>query len=136
MNVGLWVGQVLVAAAFGMAGIMKTVTPIEELVQKMPWFVPVPWLPRVIGPLEIAGALGVLVPSITRVRPMLTPLAGLGLTTVMVLAAAMHIVRGEIRMVPVNVLLGALASFVAWGRLRKAPIDPRRAGVQATAARR
>lgn len=126
MHVALWVAQVLVALAFGMAGIMKTITPIEELLQKMPWFVAVPWLPRIIGPLEIAGALGMLLPSIARVRPMLTPLAGVGLSTVMVLAAGMHTLRGELQMVPVNILLGALASFVAWGRFTRAPIEPRR----------
>jgi len=48
MHVALWVAQVLVALAFGMAGTMKTITPIEELLQKMPWFVAVPWLPRII----------------------------------------------------------------------------------------
>lgn len=126
MHVALWVAQVLVALAFGMAGTMKTITPIEELLQKMPWFVAVPWLPRIIGPLEIAGALGMLLPSIARVRPMLTPLAGVGLSTVMVLAAGMHTIRGELQMVPVNILLGALASFVAWGRFKRAPIEPRR----------
>lgn len=133
MNVALWMAQVLVALAFGMAGTLKTITPIEELVKKMPWFVAVPWLPRIIGPLEIAGALGMLLPSITRVRPTLTPLAGVGLSTVMVLAAGMHALRGELQMVPVNILLGALASFVAWGRFKKAPIEPRRSSTSGRA---
>lgn len=38
----------------------------------------------------------------------------------------MHVVRGELQMVPINVLLGGLAVFVAWGRFKKARIEPRR----------
>ena len=53
-------------------------------------------------------------------------LAGVGLAIVMVLAAGMHAVRGELPMVPINVLLGGLAVFVVWGRFKKAPIEPRR----------
>ena len=43
----------------------------------------------------------------------------------MVLAAAFHVSRGELQVLPVNFTLGALAAFVAWGRYRKAPIAPR-----------
>lgn len=126
MHVGLWVAQTLLALAFGMAGAMKTFTPIDELVKRMPWFASVPFLPRFIGPAEIAGALGMILPAATRIRPALTPLAGVGLATIMVLAAGMHLVRGELQMVPVNVVLGGLAGFVVWGRSRKVPIEARR----------
>lgn len=126
MHVGLWVAQALLALAFGMAGAMKTFTPIDELVKRMPWFASVPFLPRFIGPAEIAGALGMILPAATRIRPALTPLAGVGLATIMVLAAGMHLVRGELQMVPVNVVLGGLAGFVVWGRSRKVPIEARR----------
>jgi hypothetical protein len=67
-----------------------------------------------------------VLPSVTRIRPVLTPLAGVGLSIVMVLAGGMHAVRGEIQMVPINVLLGGLAVFVAWGRFKKARIESRR----------
>ena len=125
-HIALWVVQVLLAVAFGMAGTMKTFTPLDELVKTMPWFTSVPWLPRFIGPAELAAALGMVLPSVTRIRPVLTPLAGVGLAIVMVLAAGMHAVRGELPMVPINVLLGGLAVFVVWGRFKKAPIEPRR----------
>lgn len=126
VHIALWVVQVLLAVAFGMAGTMKTFTPLDELVKTMPWFTSVPLLPRFIGPAELAGALGMVLPSVTRIRPVLTPLAGVGLAVVMVLAGGMHAVRGELQMVPINVLLGGLAVFVAWGRFKKAPIEPRR----------
>jgi putative oxidoreductase len=44
---------------------------------------------------------------------------------VMLLAAVFHIGRGEWFALPVNFVLGGLAAFVAWGRLRRAPIFPR-----------
>lgn len=125
MHIGLWVAQVLLALAFGMAGTMKTFTPIDELVKSMPWFTSVPFLPRFIGRAEFAGALGMILPAATRIRPALTPLAGVGLSIIMILAAGMHLLRGELQMVPINVLLGGLAVFVVWGRLRKVPIEAR-----------
>lgn len=76
-----------------------------------------------------SGALGLVLPAATRIRPRLTPVAALGLVTVMLLAVLFHVVfhvaRGEFQMLPVNVVLGGLASFVAWGRFEKVPIAPR-----------
>jgi hypothetical protein len=66
-----------------------------------------------------------ILPAATRIKPSLTPLAAIGLTTVMALASITHLVRGEVQMLPVTILLGGLAAFVAWGRSRKAPIAPR-----------
>jgi putative oxidoreductase len=43
----------------------------------------------------------------------------------MVLAGAFHAARHELRVLPANLVLGAVAAFVAWGRLRKSPIAPR-----------
>lgn len=125
MNVALWITQLLLAAAFGMAGAMKATTPIAELAPKMPWVANLPHLVRFIGASELAGALGLLLPALTRIKPWLTPLAAVGLTVVMVLAAAFHVSRGEYSVLPIPLLLGALAAFVAWGRTRKAPIAAR-----------
>lgn len=66
-NIGIWVAQVLGAAAFIMSGAIKTMTPIAELSAMMPWtgefsvaFV------RFIGCVDLAGGLGLLLPSLTR----------------------------------------------------------------------
>jgi putative oxidoreductase len=125
-NITLWVAQVLLAVAFGMAGFMKTTLPIAELTERMVWpgAVP-PALVRFIGVSEFAAALGLILPAATRIKPVLTPLAGVGLVIVMVLASIFHAMRGEFGALPINFALGALAAFVAWGRFRKAPIAPR-----------
>jgi hypothetical protein len=39
------------------------------------------------------------------------------------MAAGFHASLGEFASLPVNVLLGALAGFVAWGRFKAAPIE-------------
>jgi uncharacterized membrane protein len=125
MNICLWSVQGLLAAIFGMAGFMKTLTPMEDLGASMPWTLDVPvWLVRFIGISELAGAMGLLLPAITRIRPDLTPQAGLSLTTVMLLAMLFHVSRGEFQLLPLPLILGALAFFVAWGRFYKEPIEP------------
>jgi putative oxidoreductase len=83
------------------------------------------WLVRFIGTSELLGALGLILPAAMRIKPVLTGFAALGLLTIMVLAALFHASRGEFGMLRVNSVLGALAAFVAWGRLKKAPIPAR-----------
>lgn len=127
LHISLWVAQVLLAVAFGGAGLMKATQPIAELARQMVWPGDVPAaLVRFIGTCELAGAIGLVLPSLTRIKPVLTAWAATGLAAVMVLALAFHISRGEAaQALPVNLTLGALAAFVAWGRFRKAPIAPK-----------
>lgn len=132
-TIGLWVAQVVLALLFGAAGVMKTVTPIDVLAAQMAWAAASPeWLVRFIGIAEVAGALGVILPALTRILPVLTPLAALGFAVIQVLAIGLHVVRGEFIVLPMNLVLLALALFVVWGRTRKAAIAPRTA-VQTTA---
>ena len=74
---------------------------------------------------ELLGGIGLVLPAATRIMPKLTPLAALGLLTVMLLAMLTHVTRGEFSALGANVMLGGLAAFVAWGRLAKSPIAPR-----------
>jgi putative oxidoreductase len=127
LHISLWIGQILLAVMFGMAGLMKTTKPIADLGAMLPWTRDVPEaLVRFIGIAELLGALGVVLPAATRVRPALTPLAAAGLFVVMLLAFAFHVSRGEAaQALPINLVLGGLAAFVAWGRFKKSPISPR-----------
>jgi putative oxidoreductase len=126
LHVALWIVQLLLAVAFGMAGVMKSTQPIANLAAAMGWPGDVPAaLVRFIGVSELAGAIGLVLPTATRIRPLLTPLAALGLVVVMVLAMMFHVSRGEWQALPFNAVLGGLAAFVAWGRLRKVAILPR-----------
>ena len=126
LHVTLWVAQVLLAAMFVMSGLMKLSQPIDALAASLPWVTSVPaMLVRFIGLAELAGALGLLLPSLTRIQPRLTALAALGLAVVMLLAAGFHATRGETAMIPMNAVLALVALFVAWGRGKAVPIAPR-----------
>jgi uncharacterized membrane protein YphA (DoxX/SURF4 family) len=124
MHFLLWIVQILLACAFGMAGVMKSTQPVEALVQGgMAWAGQMPLaIVRFIGVSELLGAIGLILPAATKIKPVLTPLAALGLLTIMILAMAFHLSRGEVQATPINIVLGGLAAFVAWGRTKKVPI--------------
>src|SRR5260221_1226511 len=125
LNAGLWTSQVLLAGFFGMAGYMKFFRPLGDLAWSMPWIVDVPGaLVRFIGFVELAGAIGILVPAILRILPMVSAWAGIGLAALMLCATGFHVMRGELAMIPVPIFVGILAAFVAWGRLFREPILP------------
>lgn len=126
MKYVLWVVQILVAVAFLGAGFSKLVMPMDQLVQNMAWAGDLPvWLVRFIGLVEVAGAVGVVVPALTRIQPGLTPLAGAGLAVTMLLAAVFHLMRGEMALIIPNLVLLVLSALVAYGRWKLLPIPPR-----------
>lgn len=123
INIFLWIVQSLLAVMFLMAGAGKLFQPITELEKMLPWVTSVsPGLVRFIGLSELLGGIGVLLPSILRIKTGLTSYAALGLAAVMLLAAVFHISRGEYPAIGMPVLLMALALFAAWGRTKKAPV--------------
>ncbi len=126
LHIALWVVQILVAGSFMLGGAFRGFAPMEVLAEKIPWVAAVPaWVTRLSGISEVFGALGLILPSATRIKPMLTPIAACCLMVVMVLAAGLHVSRAEYPFIGVNVMYIALLSFIAWGRFKKAPIAPR-----------
>ena len=125
MNKALWCVQVLLAVVFLLAGGMKILTPAPDLAAQFTWVEHFSWAPKVIGVLEVAGAVGLVGPAATGIMPVLTPAAALGLALTMAGASVLHIGLGEYaNLVPPLVLL-ALALFVAHGRLRTHPLSRR-----------
>ena len=114
-----WLAQLLLAAAFLLVGYTHAFSPIAVAIARAPWAasLPVP-LVRFLGVVELAGALGVILPAATRIQPRLTPLAAAGLATIMLLAMPFHLMRGEMKEIAINLVLGAVAAFVAWARMR------------------
>ncbi len=117
MNIALWVVQALTALAFGSHGFLL-VSGSQRLGERVPWVraLPTPFV-RVLGVLEILGAIGVVIPAATRVLPSLTVAAGGGLVAMMLLAILFHVTRREWPNIGLNIVLGALAFAVAYGRL-------------------
>ncbi len=123
LNVALWTAQVLLFLFFVSAGINHAIRPIEAVMKMSPWAGDVPRrLLRFIGIAELSGAVGVLVPALTRILPGVTPLAAAGLGIIMFLAIPFHIMRGEMNVIGLNFIVLLVAAFVAWGRSRKLPI--------------
>ena len=126
LNITLWIAQILLAGMFIMSGFLKAAQPVEELAKILPWAAQVPeGLVRFIGISEILGGLGLILPALLRIKPILTAWAAVGLAVIMLLAAAFHASRGENSAIGMNVILALLAAFVAWGRFKKAPIQPK-----------
>ena len=126
MKITLWILQVLLALAFLAAGAMKLVMPIADLHDALAWTADVPdVLVRLIGLAEVLGALGLVLPAATCIRPRLVVLAAAGLALDMAVATLFHLVRDEASAIPVTLILGAALVIVAWGRAVRLPITPR-----------
>lgn len=117
MTVVLWVIQIVLAAMFAMAGVMKSTQPKEKLASRLPWVEDYSaGTVRLIGVVELLAAIGLILPAATGILPILTPLAASGLALVMVLAMNTHRRRHELSGIAFNAVLLVLALVVAWGR--------------------
>lgn len=117
MNIAIWVLQALLALLFLAAGAMKASKSRAELAESMGWVNDFSDRSvRLIGAVEIAAAFGLLLPSMSGILPVLTPLAAAGLAITMVLAIGVHLRRREFPAIVVNLVLLGMAAVVAWGR--------------------
>ena len=119
MNVVLWIIQFLLAAMFLFHGFMLQNPPAQVTANPMLGYVTAlqPAFRRLIGLLEILAGLGLVLPMLFNVLPVLTPLAAVGLVLTMLGAIVMHIRRNEMSNIVFNAVLLILAAVVAYGRL-------------------
>lgn len=130
MNYVLWIVQGLLALIFLFTGGTKLILPIEVLTEQFP----LPGLfVRFLGVAEVLGAIGLILPGLVRIWPVLTPLAGSGLVIIMIGATVLTLVG----VVPVGaamalipLVLGILSAFVTYGRWRLVPLHRRSSRVQ------
>ena len=121
-NILLWTAQGLLAAMFLFAGGMKLITPLAALEQQAQMsgvFL------RFIGICEFLGALGLILPGLTRIRTALTPLAASGLTIIMIGATVITIATMGVAMAIMPFVVGVFSAFVAIGRSSLAPLRSR-----------
>src|SRR6266852_485418 len=109
----LWIIQGLLALLFLLAGSMKLIVPIQMLTAQMP--LPGLFL-QFIGVAEVAGAIGLILPGLLRIRPILTPLAACGLLIIMIGATVVTLAGGEVVPALLPLVMGLLCAFVAYGR--------------------
>ena len=121
MHAVLWIAHVLLALMFLIHGRTMVQLPAQvqagmSYVQDLP-----PGLRRFIGVVEILASIGLIVPPLVGILPILAPIAAAGLVLVMLLAAAYHVPRRERPNIVLNLGLAALALFVAYGRFVLVP---------------
>jgi hypothetical protein len=123
MNVVLWVLQVLLALAFFAHGLLFLIPPPDiaaQMNQSLPR-----WFQLFLGIAEIAAAIGLILPGLTRVLPWLVIWAACGIMIVMVSATIYHLARSEWSSALITLVLLAMATYVAYARVRIAPIRAR-----------
>ena len=129
MNAALWTIQVLWGVLFNLTGFGRVLCYKPDVwnrtLHRVAWFSAVPQgLFVLIGVCEFLGGIGLILPAMTGVKPKLTRFAAFGLTLVMILAAVFHIVWGEYNFLSIDLVLGGVAAFIAYGRWFAMPIAP------------
>jgi hypothetical protein len=119
-NVVLWIVQAFLALFFGLAsGLPKLILPLDMLAMPLP-------LPelfvRSIGVAEVLGALGLILPGITRIRTGLTPLAASGLVLLTICATVYQLLARQPESAVFAAAMGLIAASVAYGRWHVRPL--------------
>jgi uncharacterized membrane protein len=118
VNIALWIVQAALALVFGGGGVVKATRDRKRLFDDgMTWVEDFPaGAVTAIGALEALAAVGLILPAVTGIAPVLTPLAAVGIALLMAGAGVVHIRRGEFPYTGVVAVLFAAAVLVVWGR--------------------
>ncbi len=119
MNLALWIVAGVLAVVFAVGGAGKIIVAKEKITTHRFTAWTNDWSSgslKAIGALEVLAAVGLILPAVFGVVPVLVPLAATGLVVIMVGAIVVHARRGESVNIMGNLAYLALASFVALGR--------------------
>ena len=119
MNAALWILQSLMALLFIYSGICKSFLPKQKLIALGQTGVEdlSPAMIHFIGITEILGGIALILPIWLDIVPVLTPVAALCLSIIMILASRVHYKRHEYKTVFMNCVLFAMCIFIFYGRL-------------------
>ena len=119
MNTLLWILQIVLAIVFAGAGLVMLVKTRADLSKMFgDWVDNVPAsLLKLLGLAELAAAVGLVLPPLVGVFPLLTALAAAGLVIVMIGAIVIHAGRSEYQNVALNLTFAAMAGVIAFARL-------------------
>ena len=124
MNILLWIIQILLGLLFVFSGSMKFVMSVDQMNAQAPVVLPGIFL-HFIGVCEILGGFGLILPSVLRIKPGLTPLAAAGLAIITAGATVITLMGPMKGMALVPLVTCVLCIFVAYGRWRIAPVRPK-----------
>ncbi|PAC30459.1 DoxX family protein [Flectobacillus sp. BAB-3569] len=101
-----WVLQILLAASLTYGGLMKLVTPVDQLAQIWPWVSQVPsqllWGTAIV---DLLGAVGIVLPKLFQIKPQLSRWTAYGILGLMLSAIIFHVVRDEVKVIGFNIFL-------------------------------
>jgi hypothetical protein len=124
VDLALWIAAGLLAVVALAGGTTKTFLPLEKLAHAPgggwtkdapPGFI------RTLGVLELLAAVGLVLPAVLGVAPVMVVVTAVCWVLLMVGAMVAHVRSGEPAFIVLNLAYLALAAFVAWGRLGPAP---------------
>ncbi|MET9456071.1 DoxX family protein [Streptomyces canus] len=115
MAVAYWIIAGLLGVFYLYASGKKIVQSQERLAPMMGWVdtVPMPVV-RAVGAVEVLGATGLILPPATGIAPVVAILAAVGFVVLQILAAGLHLSRGEAKDTGLNLVLILLAAVAAW----------------------
>ena len=122
-NVVLWILQILAGGLFVLAGIMKVILSKEKLAASAPWVEDFSATQvRLIGLAESLGSLGLILPGLTGILPVLTPVAAACLIVIMVGAVYTQFRRKETSGLVLPTALLLVSLLIAMGRFWISPL--------------
>ncbi|RII13456.1 hypothetical protein DSC45_24190 [Streptomyces sp. YIM 130001] len=119
MNLTLWIGTGVLAFIALAGGVSKAFLPKEKLSaheggrwtrETSPLFI------RVLGVLEILAAVGLVLPAVLDVAPVMVPVTAVCWVLLMLGAIVTHGKLGQSKLVALTSVYLLIAVFVAWGR--------------------
>jgi uncharacterized membrane protein YphA (DoxX/SURF4 family) len=119
MNTTLWILQSLIAAIFLYSGVQKSIYSEQKLVTRGQTGVEglSAGLIRFIGISEILGTIGIILPLLLHILPILTTISAICFAVIMIPAAIIHYKRHEPKNVFTNCVLFLICVFIAYGRV-------------------
>lgn len=115
----LWIAQSILAILLLSGAAMKFM-PVEKISVMMPWTGQVPvFLLRILGVVDLLGAMGLLLPGLLHIKPVLLIWASAGISILMLSAIVFHISRGEANVIGFNSICLVMAIFITMGRKKK-----------------
>lgn len=117
MNVLLWICQVLLAAALAGFGATRLLRSKAQVVAAFPYLEQFPGgAIKALGLLEMLAGIGLVLPGVTGIAPVLVPWAAVGALALAAGGTIVHLRRSEQQPAAINVIFIALLIFIAWGR--------------------
>lgn len=115
MLIAYWIVAGITALLWLVAGGQKVARSRAQLEPMMAWAPTFPaWAVKTIGALEILGAIGLILPPLTGILPVLAFVASIGLVLIQIIAIVFHLVRGEAKVLGFNAIILVLSAVTLW----------------------